>query len=132
MSRKNVDVVRRGFEAWNEGDMEAMLADLDPRIEYVATGLFPGVAAVYRGHDGWRDFWRDFREVWESLHIEIDELRVVDEQVVALLTFHGRGRAGLEVRRQFGNVFTFRNGLAVRIQAYGDWNQALEAVGLSE
>ncbi len=132
MSRENVERVRQGIAAWNSGEMEAMLALLDPDFEYISSGVFPGLAPIYRGHQGFKDFWRDFREVWESLHIEIDEMREVDERIVGLLTFTGRGRAGLEVRRRFGNVWTIRHGLAVRIEAYEDWNQALEAVGLRE
>ena len=132
MSQENVEQLVMGFKAWNRGDMEAMLASLDPDIEYVATGLFPGMEPVYRGHEGFRLFWRDFREVWEALQIEVEEIRDLGERVAARLTFEGRGRAGLEVRREFGNVWTFRNGLAVQVKAYADWTEALEAVGLSE
>lgn len=130
MSRENVERVQRGYSAWNLGDMDAMLALMGPDFEYLTSGLFPGIAAVYRGHQGWRDFWRDFRETWEMLRIELDEARDAGEEVVTLFTFHARGRDGLEVRRQFGNVWTFRDGLVVRIQAYADWSEALEAAGL--
>jgi uncharacterized protein len=132
MSEENVEIVRRGYAAWSDDDMDTMLALLDPDIEFVSSGLFPGLAPVYRGHSGWQDLWRDLREPWESLRIVLDELREGGERVVTLFTFVAIGRDGLEVRRQFGNVWTFRDGLAVRIQAYADWSEALEAAGLSE
>jgi hypothetical protein len=35
----------------------------------------------------------------------------------------------LQHRRPAANVVTFRDGLAVRIDAYGEWERALEAIG---
>ena len=132
MSQEKADLVRRSYAAWNEADLDAMLAILHPDFEYVTSGLFPGLAPVYRGRDGYTDYWLEFRSTWESLRIEMDELREVGEQVVTLFTFEGRGRAGLEARRPFGHVWTFRDGLVVRLEAYGDWEETLEAVGPHE
>ncbi len=133
MSQETEQLVRRAFDAWNRDDLEAQLAMLHPEFEYVTSGLFPGLAPIYRGHAGYKDFWRDFKQVWESLRIEIDDLREVgDEQYVALLTFEARSRDGLTVRRQFGNVLSGRDGLAVRVEAFGSWAEALEVVGLRE
>ena len=131
MSQGNEKIVRKAYAAWNSADMDAMLGFLHPQSEYVATGLFPGLAPVYRGHAGFRDFWRDFRETWESLRIEIEDVHDIEEQVVALLTFKARSRDGLEVDRPFANVWTFEDGLAVRVHAYGDWSDALQAAGLA-
>jgi ketosteroid isomerase-like protein len=132
MSQENVELVRRAIEAWNRGDLDAIVATLHPDVEYVTTGLFPGLDPAYHGHDGFRRFWQDFRETWESLSIEIHELRDAGERVLLLCTFNARGRDGLEVRRQVASVATIRDGLNVRHENYGDWTTALEAVGLSE
>ena len=132
MSRENVEVARRAYEAWNRGDMDAMLATLHPDAEYVTTGVFPGLDPVYRGHDGFKKFWSDFRGAFDSLMIEVHELRDRGEHVLLLLTFIARGRDGLEVRRQAASVLAFREGLIVRHENHADWTTALEAVGLRE
>jgi ketosteroid isomerase-like protein len=132
MSQENIEIVRRGYAAWNRGDMDAMLAVLHPDLEYVASGLFPGLAPAYRGHAGWRDFWRDFRGTWDSLRVEMEDARDIDDRVVALLTFHARSREGLEIERPFANIWTFENGLATRLHAHGDWAEALQIAGLSK
>ena len=132
MSQENVELVRRAIEAWNRGDLDAILTTLHPDLEYVTTGLFPGLDPVYHGHDGFKRFWQDFRETWESLSIEVHELRDAGERVLFHLTFNARGRDGVEVRRQVACVVAFRDGLDVRHENYGDWTTALEAVGLSE
>ncbi len=131
MSAENVETVRWCYQRWNEGELGAMLTRLAADFEYVPSGVVPGLRAVYRGHDGWLDFWRDFRETFESLRIELDDTRDLDREVVALLTFTAHGRDGLEASRRFANVWTFSDGgLVRRIEAFGEWSKALEAVGL--
>ncbi len=132
MSRENVEVVRRMYDAYNQGDMDAMLAGLSDDIEYVSTGAFPGLEPVYEGHEGWQRFWREFRGTWNSLTIRLDELHDCGDRVATIFTFDARGRDGVRVTRQFGNVFTLRSGRVCRIEAFGDAAEALEAVGLRE
>jgi ketosteroid isomerase-like protein len=131
MSQENVEVVRRGIKAWNRGDMDAMLASLHPDVEYV-TGVFPGLDPVYRGHDGFRKFWQDFVETWESISIDIDALRAASERVLVRMTFNARGRDGVDVHRQVARLVTFRDGVVVRYENYAGWTTALEAAGLPE
>lgn len=132
MSQANVELVQQAYAAWNESDIDAMLAPLHPDFEFVTSGAFLGLAPVYRGHEGFRSFWRDIREPWESLRIETDELRDAGDRVAVRFTFEGRGRDGIELRHQFANVWAFRDGLVVRIQGHADWAEALGAVGLGE
>lgn len=132
MSRENVELARVSYDAWNRGDMDAMLATFHPDCEFVTSGVFPGLDPVYSGHDGFRKFWRDFPGTWESILISVHELRDCGERVLAFVTFEARGRDGLEVRRQAGSVFTFRDGLTVRVETHGDWTGAIEAAGLRE
>jgi ketosteroid isomerase-like protein len=132
MSRENVERLKQGVEAFNRGDIEGMLALLDPELEFVTAGLFPGISPVYRGHDGWVTFAREIREPWESFSIETNEFRDAGDRVVLLMTFDARGRDGLEAHRKFATVWTVRDGLAVRVRAYGEWTAALEAVGLPD
>ena len=129
MSRQNLELARLAYDAWNRGDIDAVLGVCHPEFEYHVSGVFPGLDPVYRGHEGFRKFERDFRATWESLSITVEGLHDRGEQVAVLGTFEARGRDGMNVRRPVANVVTVRDGLAVRIDAYGDWDQALEAIG---
>ena len=129
MSEENVELARRAYEAWNRGDVDGVLALCHPELEYHASGIYPGLDAVYEGHEGFRKFERDFRATWESLSIDIERLEDHGEQVAVLGTFEARGRDGMSLRRPMANRVTIRDGLAVRIDAYGEWDQALEATG---
>jgi ketosteroid isomerase-like protein len=132
MPHQDVDIARVGYAAWSRGDLEGLLATLDEEVEFRSSGLFPGLDPVYRGHAGMRKYWDDFRGPWESVRIVIDQFREQGDQLVALFRFEAVGRDGLSVHREAANILTVRHGLAIRIDSYGSWDDALEAVGLSE
>jgi ketosteroid isomerase-like protein len=124
-------LVREANDAWNRGDLDAMFALFHPDFEWHTTPSFPGLDAVYRGPEGWRKFDHDFRETWESVQVLIEEVRQVDDKVVALANFQARGRDGIELSAPIAWVTRFRDGLAIRSDVYDNWNRALEAIGLS-
>jgi ketosteroid isomerase-like protein len=58
MSRENVDLLRRGFDAWNRDDLAAVLALLSQDFEFRPDPDYFDLEPVYRGHDGFRAFGR--------------------------------------------------------------------------
>ncbi len=55
------------------------------------------------------------------------------DQVLGLGTIHATGKgSGAETKLTFATVATFRNGRMTHYIDFGDRDQALEAVGLSE
>ena len=58
MSQENVEAFKRWIDAYNRQDVEAMVEEMDPEVEYhpVLPMLLGGEATVYRGHDGVRGF----------------------------------------------------------------------------
>ncbi len=131
MSQENVELVASLYDAWNRGDMDAMLDTLRTDFEFVTSGTFPGLDPVYAGRDGFRRFWHDFSDTWDSILISVCELRDCGDFVLAHIMFEAVGRDGLRVRRQQGSIFGFRDGLIVRVENHGDWTAALKAVGLA-
>ena len=132
MSRENIEVVRNWLEAWNRGELDQMLSLFHPEVEWRPSGAFPGLDPVYMGHDGFRRFWREFMDPWESFRIKPGEERDCGEQVLTLGSFEARGRDGLKAPRPTAGVWTFRDGRVIVVQVYADHAQALEAVGLRE
>jgi ketosteroid isomerase-like protein len=132
MSAANIELARSVFDAYNRGDLDAVLAMSHPELEFRTSGIFPGLKPVYRGHSGLRKFWRDFYEMWESIANDVEDLRAAGDQVVALFTYRAHGRDGVEVRRQGASVVTIRNGLLVRNVTYPSWQEALRAAGLDD
>jgi ketosteroid isomerase-like protein len=117
-------------------DADSVLALYDPDIEMDASrtefaGLF-GIS-VYHGHEGLRMFDRQWREAFEDVETECEELIEAGEQVVSVSRYHVRGRAGIEVSGHArGGVWTIRDGKVARIVGYADPDEALKTVGLDE
>jgi ketosteroid isomerase-like protein len=133
VSQENVEVTHEAVEAFNRGDLERLLVLVSPDCEWHLARLFPGTDAVYRGREGVTRFWNDFREPWESISIETGRIEDLGgDRVLCLMTFYGKGKgSGVDVTQRYANVLAFRDGLVTYQVGYGDWESALEAVGLS-
>jgi ketosteroid isomerase-like protein len=133
MSQEDIErIVHDGYEAFNRGDLEAALTNLDPNIEWwpAADEL---VIEPYRGHEGYRTLFGEAREGVPDLRAEIEELFVVGDRAVACIRFWGRGReSGAPVEIRETHVARLRDGLIIEVHEYRTKAEALETVGLSE
>jgi len=135
MSQENVKAFKRGLEAGNRGDVETLLQELDPAVEWHSAlhALLGGEQTVFRGHDGVREMLRDLNDAFDEIQIEMSEIRDLGDGLVAIGRTRTRGKAsGVETDTPLAFVTEIRNGKTISIQAYLDPRQALEAVGLSE
>ena len=132
MAGENVEAVLKALDWWSRGDMEAWLEPSDPDAEFWTSGTFPGIDPVYRGREELVRFWHAFREPWESIRIQVDEIREAEHLVVPLCTFEGRARDGMTVQREAGWTWELEDGLFRRVRAYGSWVEALAAAGLAQ
>jgi ketosteroid isomerase-like protein len=121
------ETIRAALEAWSRGDLEAALVGLDPDVEIVTSGLFPGVAPAYRGHDGFRQFWSDFRETWDQITLDLARLEGDPPRITAFGEFRATGRDGIEVGRPVALVFTTTTDAVLRMQSFGSWDEARAA-----
>jgi ketosteroid isomerase-like protein len=137
MSQENVEIVRAVAEAFQRGDYERPFDFYDSEIEWDTgpEGVAPGMAGVYRGYEGTRDFWRRWLSAWGDLQFEIQDVRDAGDEVVLLVRNQRQwGRhSGIATELQpYGWVFTVRGGKIVRARWYPDQESALEAAGLRE
>jgi ketosteroid isomerase-like protein len=132
MSQENVEFVRRGYEAWNRGDLDQIGRMTDDSFEWREASEVPGGGAR-RGRDAFDRYLRSFRHYWRQFEFEPIEIRDAGDRVLAVVIERGRSAHGdIEVRQRFVHVWTLREGKAVRLEGFYDEAAALEAVGLSE
>jgi uncharacterized protein len=131
MSEENVDTIRRGFDLFlSTGEMD--LEPLDPNVEWHDPPDFPD-KQVHYGREGAVAAISRWLSAWEEWTFEIEDYIDAGDYVVVLTRQRGRGKeTGAEVEQPMALVYKFREGKAVRVQAFFDTGQALEAVGLSE
>ena len=135
MSEENVETFKRGVDALNRRDVEALLPELDPEVEWHSAILIgmAGKGTVHRGHEGIRDFFGDLEGTLSLFQAEYSEIRDLGDQIVALGRIRTRGAAsGAEFESPLASVVDLRNGKALRVRTFLDHQEALEAAGLEE
>ena len=126
----HLDAVRRSYEAFARGDMDGVVADMHPEIEWQqAQGLPHG--GTDRGLDEVRRHVFDplHESWWDEFAADPDEFLEARGHVVVLGRYRGVGRAsGRPLAVPYVHVWTFRGGKAVRFRQFLDtagWNKAL-------
>ena len=128
MSSQDVDLVRRGFEALSEGGVEALLPFIHPEFEVTTPANLAAEPDTYRGHDGVRRYFDSFYDAMDEVRFEPQELREAGERVIVAVTLMARGRTtGIETRQEFAMAWSLRDGKAVRVEVYGNLDEALGA-----
>lgn len=135
MSEENVASFMRAVEANNRRDVDAFLAELHPDVEWHPglPALLGGEATVGRGHDGARALLGDVYDALAEFHLEISEVRDLDDRLVAFGRMRARGReSGAETDSPWAYVVRYEGGKAIEIRTYLDPKEALAAAGLFE
>ena len=132
MSQENVEIVRLGYERFNTGDVDGFLELCAPDFEFRDLPGLPG-SGVFVGREGFRGWYAQMSDALDDLRFEAKEFIDAGDQVVVVNLATGSGRgSGAEVRTNFSNVWTLRDGKAVSAVSYDTHAEALEAAGLSE
>lgn len=123
MSQANVEVVRSAFAAFQHGDMPAVLATMDPDVEWSDPDQpmpAPGGGGTHHGLAAVRDVFASLPETWDGFRADPDDMIDAGERVVVTGRFGGRARGGGELDAPFAMVFELRDGRIVRYRSYAD------------
>ena len=131
MSRENVELVRRMYDAYLRGDAEGALEFFHPDVELdfsvrVDTSTGRGREDLARIVGSWAASWDGYRE-------EIDEILDLGSEVCVAATQRGRGKgSGVELENRFAGLYEIHDGQITRVRMYMDLQTALEAARASE
>ena len=67
MSRENIEILQRMFEAWNSGDCDALVEFYDPEVEFNPGLLPPGEETRYIGREGVNEWIRNVNDAWVAV-----------------------------------------------------------------
>jgi ketosteroid isomerase-like protein len=133
MSEQNIDVGRGLIEAVNRRDLDAFLALVRPDVEWDDSEGWPGIRGIYRGHDGVRDWWERFLEVWESVEVRVEEAREGPDGRVLLQVsgaFRG-GASGVQTEVRAWEVLRIADGQVAKRQLSWSRDEGRAAAGLA-
>ena len=131
MSRENLEVAARLYAMYERGDIDGMLAGMDPEVEFDVTDRLPD-EGVFRGREAYRTFLERGFDIWAEFRIEVEELLDAGDAIVAFIHSIAVGDgSGAEVEERIAHVAWMRDGTPYRIKVFSDRERALEAAGLS-
>src|SRR5690348_4003368 len=106
MSQENVDFMRGAFQAFAEGDVTALAGFLDPDVEWKAVED----PEPKHGFDGVLESLAAWFEIWDKVHVDLEELIDGGIKVVAIVNERGRHAGSQsEVNEHFFQVWTMRD-----------------------
>jgi ketosteroid isomerase-like protein len=128
MGEPEVDAVRRFYAAWTAGDLDAMLAEVDPDVEAQPVLGLLYERPSYRGHSGLRRWYEEVEDLWDGFEAHVEATHEVDGAVIGFLHLiaTSRGRAS---DARIAVVCRFRNGKILTVQGR-DRDELAEELGL--
>jgi ketosteroid isomerase-like protein len=123
---ENVARVRTGMQAFNRGDVEAVLQFLDEEIEIFSS---PELAnpGTYHGHEGYQQWLSNWLEVWDGFEVDVEHVEAVGgRHVVAAIHQHARGKgSGVEVDMRIAYMFEVDESRTMALHLYPSWDEAM-------
>ena len=135
MSQENMETVRRSFELWIGGDLDAWLRTLDPDIGWdISAHPLPDVPNHGEGRDALvNDMLGTYLSGWNAYSAELKELVDAGDHVVLVLHETAMmGASGVPLDRELVQLWTVRDGRATFLRVFPTKADALEAAGPSE
>jgi ketosteroid isomerase-like protein len=108
------DVLRRFYSAFSARDLEALLATLDPEIEFEPALGFLYSRHRYHGHAGMRDWFAEVMNDWEAFESYVETALEDGDRVFALVRLVAH-RGELELDAEIGVDCRLRKGKIVSV-----------------
>ena len=128
MSSDNLEIVKRGFDAFNESGVEGIIPLIHSDFEATTPPSLASEPDTYRGPDGIRRWFDSFDEVMDEIRWEPHRFREVGDRVVVEFTLRARGKTtGLDFGQDAVMVWEIRDGMASRLDLFQSLDEALVA-----
>ena len=134
MSQENVEIVRRLYEKWGNGDFRVGAVFYDSRVLFIPLARLPDSGeALYIGPEEIREFMHGWLNAWVNLTVSAEDIIEAGDSVVVTARQRGVGKeSGVPSELSYYDAWTFRGRAVVRREHFDKREDALEAVGLSE
>jgi ketosteroid isomerase-like protein len=125
---RNLEIVQRGFEAFNREGIDGIIPLIHHEFEATTPPDLASEPDTYRGPDGVRRWFQSFDEVMDQIRWDARGFRQVGDRVVVEFTLRARGKTtGLDFGQDAVMVWELRDGKAIRLDLYPTLDQALAA-----
>jgi ketosteroid isomerase-like protein len=117
MSQENVDLVRGGYDDFNSGNVEGVLARLDSEVDWIEPGGGNSPAGTFTGPDSvGSDVFAKVPENFDEFTCTVEDARDEGDTVVTSVRFAGKSKSGAELETQAEHVWEVRDGKIARFE----------------
>ena len=110
--QNNIELVKKGYEAFSAGDVDTVMSLFDDNIEWVQPGD-SAISGTYHGKAELGEYLSRLAE--KSVTVKLNRLLADGDTVVALTEVTVGDERGADA-----DVFTLRDGKTVRVQVHTD------------
>ena len=133
-SDKNVKLLRRFYESFNQHDLDSVLELCTEDVEvYKNPDVVEMVAAFTpRGQELVAQYLSGWLESWSDYHARPEQFLQSGEEVAVLTQLRARGKnSQFEIEGEMADVFTVREGRIASLRLYIQRHDALDALGIT-
>ncbi len=125
-----VETVRGFYDAVAQGDVPAVLALLDPEVEWTEAERFPYYSGVWRGPDAvLNNLLVPLARDWDGFAVRPTEFIAEGDRVVTIGAYSGvYKKTGRAMSAAFAHVWTVRAGKLASFHMHTDTAKVLEAI----
>jgi ketosteroid isomerase-like protein len=128
----NESIIRRAYVAFDERDLDALVAVADESIEIsTVTGLLAGRTGPYIGHEGLAEYMSDLAGTWKRLELRPQQFHPIDDESTLVFgrvrAWHEQGTGFLDSANAW--LWTVRDNRIVAVKVFADPGEARAAFG---
>ena len=117
MSQENVDLVRGGYDDFNSGNIDGVIARLHSEVEWIEPGGGKAPSGTFRGPESVAsEVFPAVGENFDEFTCTAGDARDEGETVVVSARFRGRNKSGAVLDAAAEHVYQFRDGKIVRLE----------------
>jgi ketosteroid isomerase-like protein len=125
VARSDQDTIRDSYAALNNRDLQRALAALHRDAVWSESAELPG-GDEFVGREAIEEFLEGFLEQWDVFHQRVESTLQRGDRVLVNIEMKAVGSgSGAEVGVRYAHLWTMRDGLGERVDAFYDPGQAL-------
>ena len=131
MSDDNVATLKRGYAAFANRDFDELIAVTHPEVEFTSL-IRESEGAVYRGHDGVREFFKGVLDVLPDWNPVLDSYEDYGDRMLVKARIHASPPGGnVPIEQTVWQAIRLRDGLAIRWDFFRTEEEARAALAAS-
>ena len=119
MSQQDVTTLRSAYEAFNRGDIPAVLTAMDPQIAWHEPGGGHAPRGTFHGHQALvQNVFGMVPQHFDAFQAEPNQFIDAGDHIVVIGRFHGKAKNGQAFEVPFAHLWAMRNGKTASYHNY--------------